>query len=324
MPTIANQITEVFTEKADQIVTSALALKGGEGEPSLISLVNWEDPTSPQGFEEEIEVSANASAGTYAKGGNFPAAGRAEHVDQIIAWSRYVFVVEATGTQLAQLELAESLRMTKIKNFLMKQMRSGTEAVTDVMEGHLLTNTPSLNSDGFTGLEFIASPTNTYGGVNATTYGNTGCAVTTVGGALTMSAMDTLTNSFKSSKQGKYNVVLTSYGQRQKYEDLTAGTGSVPAGQSITSTQLDGTDRVFSAGFTSHFYRNRPVVALQDYATDAMDFLDSRNLKGTVLQDWETKVFHPEADRVRWVVKAQLAVMLQNRGKALTRLDGLT
>ncbi len=326
MSAIVDDINDVLVAKHRQLILNALNLKGSDPDrPTLFGLIDWSNPPGPRGFEDQIQVSTNASAGTFSEGGNYNAAGRAEYVDFVLGHSRYHFVIEATESQLAKLDVAGPMRQDKIADFLAKQIEAGSEAVIDVMENDLIVNTPSIDPDGFVGLDYIASPTNTYGTVNATTYTNTGAILTAAGGALTLAGIDSLANTFEDTNGGKFNMCLTSRSQLQKYEDLAPSTNQVPTPYNVTVTGPDGREREYSVGYTKHWYRGRPVFAIQGYPTDVFDLIDTRNMQGQILRNWKIKKFDQiEADKVRWVVTLELVFVLRNRRKSIARLDGLT
>jgi hypothetical protein len=84
-----------------------------------------------------------------------------------------------------------------------------------------------------------------------------------------------------------------------------------------------GRERVYNAGFVTAFYKGRPVVPMDSYPNDVMDFVDTRGLKGMFLRKFEMKGPFEMDDLTRWAFIAEAIFWVENRRKQFARLDAL-
>lgn len=326
---LVDDINDVLVSRAGQFVANCLNQKGTDPtRPSLVGMVEWDDDADPKGLDDKVLVSGNDSAGTFPEGGPFNEAGRTERVPRSHNYSRYHFVLELTGTDEAKIEAAADRQMA-IANFITREFEHGNDAVFDLMDEHLATNDPEDPSgapDGFTGMSCIAHASNTLYNVDATLYPITGAHVNTAGSprALTLELMEDTSDVFEDSVGGRYDYILTSRTQLRAYTRLDGATNpGAPTPNLMTFTSMDGQERHYSAGYVSAWFNGKPVLSLQNYPNDVMDYVQRGFLKGKVLRNWQVKKFILD-DKTRFVVIFEALVYCPNRRKMVARLAALS
>jgi hypothetical protein len=327
---IVGIISDTLVSKGGQMVASALNLRGSDpNEPSIIGLFDWQEADDPNGEEHMVEVAAHPGAATFPEGGPLPAAGRPEEVEFKFPFrSRYAVTLTANKTQLKKLALAEKTQQNKILNFVTRRFASSFDATVHLMEGHLIQNDPDNGGvvDGFTGLDVVAQTDNLYGAIDANVYPITGAVVNTNGSArpLTLDLMDDMDQAIRDAG-GRYDVILASTYQIRKYTKLdgsAAANRGVGIVQQAFSTDMPGLQRHFSAGWVSASYGGKPIVRIQDFPTDVMDFARRENMKGKVLRNWEVETYKKE-EHWKWTLTFEAEAFVELRRKSYARLEAL-
>lgn len=326
---VAAVIDETLVSKGGQLIANALNQRASDPmEPSIIGLTRFEPADDPKGEEHQVIVGEHGGASDFPDGGPLPASGKSEKVDFKMPFSqRYAATIEVTRTKLAQLDLAEAYQQNKLLNFMANEFGLAFEDVYEKMESHALSNDPASGAaNGFPGLNIIAQSDNVYGEIDATVYPKTGAIINTNGSARPLT-LDLMRDQHKAMRNrgAKYDVILCSEEMLEAYTKLDGaaaenrGVGTV---QQMMATDAPGIARHFSAGYVSASFKQRPLLPIPNFPTDAMDYARRGHFRGKVLSGWEIKKWEYE-ELIRWVIRFEANFFYFNRGKAYGRIEAL-
>lgn len=328
MSEIIDTINDVITEKAGQMVLSALHYQGTVRPNSVIGLVDWNAEFDPHDDLYQLEVSGNSGVGTFPEGGPYNAPGRSVTVDaRQLNFGRYHVPIELSKSKLAKMQRAGNTRM-KIANFLQTHLNQmGLMRMFDELEKDAIGNSriSGGDDDGIQGLVDVRSDSNTYLEISATTYSNSGAYVndnSSTPRAMTYPLLQDVDTAITDTNGGQYDIILCTKAREKAIQDLDPSSNNVPSQQLYTHTGPDGRERTFSAGYVKTFLNGKPVIAIPGYTAGVVDFVNSAALKGNILRV-ESKMTEAD-DTVRWVIVWEGRMWVEQRDVNFASLTDLS
>lgn len=263
MPSVA-QIEAILADVAPEMVAQALTERS-----TLYRMIEKTPPSDAKGPRWQVEVSANASVGSFAIGGALGAPGELDYDQAALGWANYAGTFEIADRLTKQINTGSSELL--VANYIDQQMEHIAREMVSVIEADLFAGT---GPNTVVGLSEAIADANVYAGIDRAAVAAWRSYVNDNGGvprAITAALLDDVHDELTSVREGRYDVVLTSSDQWNAIAGLATGTG-------VITNQSGAVDSKF-LGFSSLFYKGRPVIAIPGFTAGVAYFVDMSQLR---------------------------------------------
>jgi len=303
LPLTIAQVQALIADNAPQAIGEGIAKIS-----TLYRALPKRAPSNAKGPKYRVEVEENASTGRFTPGGTLLAAGARQTQPAAGAWGNYHGSFKLAERELLELAEASAMGTNLVANEVVSQLKSMRMTIAADVHTDTCTGTAT---NGIIGLASAIDDTNTYMGLNRSTYSAYACYVNDNSGtprAISTTLLNATHDYLTQTLGGRATAILCGVAQWNAIAGLTGVTNDAPR---------TGPGMGLFVDYTDIFYRGMPVIKVPGYTTGRVDFIDEDALWYEVLKDfgppvqWEgTNAVERDGDQYKFLVTGYLQLVL--------------